>query len=667
MRTGQQNRKAGTAVAATLAALMVVASPATLATAKDGRAEPSAPAGSSIEGPVPPSPSARSAQPLVAPHSDAATRQVKNLPPSRATIARRRAAQDLRAKLRVSDTTIEVGTKVSFSTKGSRAERGLKRLTIRFGDGTQTSASRLGVTRKHAYAKPGAYTARLTVRDITGKVARTKQGIFVAKKQAGRGFGAEWPKAEDAVTIAAPTAPGATGAGSAPSSVDLRGSAVAVGNQGSLNSCVSWATGYAMMGWYYEKQTGREMTFAPMYVYSQTHGPLDANGQPAGSYAADALKVLKGQGVDTAAHYGSGWASDWRTQPNASQRTNAANFRITGWNTIFRNVQNSAAKVGPNATEIEALKARLAAGNPVAIAFRVRTSFLSYSGGWYDGSGALSNGLHEMLALGYDRRGLYVQNSWGTEKGVQGYVYMTWDAVERDVYEATFADGAVFSANASTDSIKPTITSFKKQFAVGYQGSNAQAPMTFSWSGTDNKGVKQYLLYYRVAGGEWTQLSVDPLQTKVTYNLSFGANYEFAVAAYDTAGNLSNWSLSGSFTPKNYDESVASYSGSWNYFTNSQYMNGRAAVTSQPGATMSVWVTARNFGLVGTRWAGAGAAQVYLDDVYQFTIDNYSSSTRYRDVVAWFNLSGSTQHKITLVAQGTAGRPPIDVDSILVS
>ena len=196
------------------------------------------------------------------------------------------------------------------------------------------------------------------------------------------------------------------------------------------------------MGWYYQQRYAQSVAFAPMYVYSQTYKGVGSDGLPNGSYAADALNVLQTQGVDTASHYGAGWASTWNVAPNSSQRANAANYRINGSDTIFRHGTNmSGASVGTSATEVEALKQRLAANQPVAIAFRVRTDFGTYNNGWYNGNGALTGTLHEMLAVGYDANGLYIQNSWGTATGVNGYVYMTWAAVQRDLYEAMFAHG----------------------------------------------------------------------------------------------------------------------------------------------------------------------------------------------------------------------------------
>ncbi|HRI97174.1 MAG TPA: C1 family peptidase [Nocardioides sp.] len=609
----------------------------------------------------------RISTPITADPGTAPGRQVATLPLGDATRAQLRAQRTLKAKLKVS-ARVEVGSAATFKTKGSKATRGLRSIKLSFGDGAKTRGHKLTLTRKHSYAKPGIYLAKLVVKDQTGKKAVAKKNVQVVDRAAPpNGFGALPPDPAQDVAANPDAAPGA-GAGS-PASVDLRGSTVPVQNQGQVNSCVSWTTAYAMMGWYYRQKYGQSAAFAPMYVYSQTYKGLDAYGNPNGSYATDALNVLKTQGVDTASHYGAGWAMTWNVQPNASQRANAANYRISGSDTIFRYSGSlGGATVGTTATDIEALKQRLASNNPVAIAFRVRTDFAGYNTGWYNGSGALTGGLHEMLAVGYDATGLYIQNSWGTGHGVSGYVYMTWAAVQRDLYEAMFAHGLVTSGGGGGgDAVKPTITSFSKQFGVGYIANNAQAPMTFTWGGTDNVGVTKYVLYYRTGASDWYELAIADNATSATYNLAFNNSYEFAVAAYDAAGNLSNWALSGLFTPANYQESVASYTAGWTAYDSANYMNGRLYETGTANAYMQVQVTATNFGLVSTKGSGAGRAYVYLDGAYQFTIDAYDASTSYRHVVAWMNFGSSSTHTIRVVNEGTSGRPYFDIDSILLS
>lgn len=605
---------------------------------------------------------------VAAPRSDDGFSRVARLPLGNDARAKLAAERMLKAKINASDTSPEAGIQTVFTTRGSKARRGLKVLEIRYGDGTRTSSRHLNISRGHTYAKVGSFTATLVVKDRAGKKAKAKRLIVVHPKPITPdeefGLGVEPPNPDDEVGIG-PGAP--TADVGSPGSADLRADAMPVQNQGSIGSCVSWAMAYAMMGWHYHHTYSQTVAFAPMYVFSQTYGGLDAKGQPTGSQPAAAYGVLQNQGVDTAANYGAGWASTWNVKPTAAQTANAANYRISGWGTIFRHTTNwTPTSVGTTSAEIEALKSRLSSGSPVAITFRIRQDFGTYASGWYGGAGALTGGLHEMLALGYNDTGLIIQNSWGTGKGVGGYVYMTWDAVQRDIYEATFANGLVNAASA-TDTVKPVMSALGANFAPGYVANNAQAPMTFTWGGTDNVGVTQYVLYYRAGGGDWAQLAIGNTQTTATYNLAFGTSYQFAVGAYDDAGNQSDWAMTASFTPANYTESVASYSSGWFSYNDAAYMNGTLYESSQANASMTVNITGTNFGLVSTQGTGGGRAFVYLDGVYQYTIDNYKATASNRTVVAWFNFGSFGSHTVKVVVEGTAGRPYVDIDSFLVS
>src|SRR4051794_13689136 len=72
-------------------------------------------------------------------------------------------------------------------------------------------------------------------------------------------------------TVAPKTPPAGAALAGLPSSVDLTANAVAVGDQGSVLSCVSWAVGHHMVGFYAKRAGLSDSQFAPMYVYSQTN------------------------------------------------------------------------------------------------------------------------------------------------------------------------------------------------------------------------------------------------------------------------------------------------------------------------------------------------------------------------------------------------------------
>ena len=213
-----------------------------------------------------------------------------------------------------------------------------------------------------------------------------------------------------------------------PASVDLRGSAVSVGDQGTVGSCVGWAIGRNMMGWWANKLGQPVTNFAPMYVYSQING-----GQDSGSNPVDALKLAVKQGVASWASYPSTQAAayTWWVQPTAAQRADAAKHKIFSYKTLFSLVRGNAGVSGQNA-----IKSSLASGVPVAIAFPTRYGFDHLTTGVDNDTTSSSRGGHEVLVVGYNSAGLIVQNQWGTGWGNAGYGVMGWNVVQKDVQEA---------------------------------------------------------------------------------------------------------------------------------------------------------------------------------------------------------------------------------------
>ena len=236
-----------------------------------------------------------------------------------------------------------------------------------------------------------------------------------------------------------------------PAAVDLSRFDPKVADQGMVNSCAAWAVGYGMLGWFAGSQGHTGAPFAPMYAYSQLTTPRDTGASP-----ASVLELLRTQGIDTTVKYGPGhggsyWSYfDWRHRPTIVEKAAAAPNRITGWVTLYNTFGS------PGATAVAKLKQTLASGRPVALTIGVFDRFE-----WATGSGVISSagnlgpmrGLHEVLAVGYDSRGVKIMNSWGTSWGNAGYGILDWNYVSRYSYEAETAAGFVTTTAAN----RPTI------------------------------------------------------------------------------------------------------------------------------------------------------------------------------------------------------------------
>lgn len=274
-----------------------------------------------------------------------------------------------------------------------------------------------------------------------------------------------------------------------PASVDLSRYATKVGDQGSVNSCVAWTVGYAMMGWFSNSQGHAGAPYAPMYTYSQVTG-----GRNVGTSPVSVLEVLRTQGIDTAAHYALHHVPatlDWRHAPSSAEHIKAATNKITGWTSLYNNDK------APGAPGVAAVKRTLASGRPVALGIAVYDRFenahgagaLVTSGG---NLGAL-RGYHEVLAVGYSSRGIRVQNSWGTGWGDKGFATLDWNYLAQHSFEAETMSGLatttgvnrpVIATVSATAGPVVTITGSKLKSAMITLGKVTIMPTAVGTTGT---------------------------------------------------------------------------------------------------------------------------------------------------------------------------------------
>ncbi|MBO5065322.1 MAG: peptidase C1 [Clostridia bacterium] len=207
-----------------------------------------------------------------------------------------------------------------------------------------------------------------------------------------------------------------------PTSVDNTSKFPTPGDQGQQNSCVGWALGYALKsnseylkrGW--TLSTNNHKT-SPGYIYNQIN-----NGTDGGARIFDALELMKTQGASTLAYYPYR-ESNYTIQPNPTQRANAGLYKISGFHTLMG---------------INDIKQRIAQSYGVVISIEVYPDFtyLSQSDSIYDDiSGTKKDLGHTICLIGYDDNigdngAFKFINSWGTDWGVNGYGWISYDTVK---------------------------------------------------------------------------------------------------------------------------------------------------------------------------------------------------------------------------------------------
>ncbi|MEV7595804.1 C1 family peptidase [Kitasatospora sp. NPDC089797] len=219
-----------------------------------------------------------------------------------------------------------------------------------------------------------------------------------------------------------------------PASVDLSGYLPMVGNQGQVGSCMAWALDYNAIGLVEAEQGIKGAPHAPMYTYAQI-----SQGHDGGSTAAQNLAIVTSQGLDTKADYWQG-DTDFTTQPDDNERANAANWKLSGYNTL-----------DTGTALVDEVKTALAQGQPVIFGFNVYKSFgqlqdpsLASSYSYYPTPEELAGqpiAGHGGAIVGYNDQGVKIANSWGSNWGDHGYYTVPWKFVTDQMREANAIGG----------------------------------------------------------------------------------------------------------------------------------------------------------------------------------------------------------------------------------
>ncbi|WP_432981067.1 IPT/TIG domain-containing protein [Dactylosporangium sp. CA-233914] len=287
--------------------------------------------------------------------------------------------------------------------------------------------------------------------------------------------------AAPATRVAASAGTGFRAMDALPDSASLVTDLPPVGDQGQISSCVAWTIAHTIMGYYAKRDGGTGAPYAPLYLYMRS---VAKGGAPTQGLNPDkTLQEATANGVDTQDDYVQGTAG-YRTAPTAAEIANAANYKLTGWTTLW-----AGDKQGDKAKA--AIKTALAGGSPVAIGIPVFKDFMYLKGDTlYNTLTGASLGGHMITAYAYDADGVWIRNQWGTGWGSNGDAHLSWSFVTTDVQAAYTVKGVKTPATATTPA--PAVTSLsatRGPVAGGTQvtltGANLSAATSVKFGGTE--------------------------------------------------------------------------------------------------------------------------------------------------------------------------------------
>ncbi|GBF51959.1 papain family cysteine protease [Leptospira ryugenii] len=285
-----------------------------------------------------------------------------------------------------------------------------------------------------------------------------------------------------------------------PSSIDLSSQMPPVGNQGQQNSCVAWASGYAIRS-FLAKNGGKvsnydppfvggggNNVFSPAFIYNQQNG-----GKDAGLYYYKTMDFLQKNGVVP-------WSSmpysdkDYKSQPSASAKQEALAYRIKSYTRL-------------NIKKPDEIKRVLAGGNVVLFGIIIDDAFYQLKAGEiYDKTGGQSYGGHAMTIVGYDDKkksksghvgAFKFQNSWGENWADKGFGWLSYNmlaAVGQEAYALVDDTKTNTSPTSNEVSLKPLSPPQQIKVSRGESDSN----IGLSWEQVP--GAISYLIQRREEG-----------------------------------------------------------------------------------------------------------------------------------------------------------------------
>jgi hypothetical protein len=208
--------------------------------------------------------------------------------------------------------------------------------------------------------------------------------------------------------------------------------------------------------------------------------------------------------------------------------------------------------------------------------------------------------------------------------------------------------------------------------AYGYALSGATAaPVRVAWAAATDptSAIAAYELEHSMDWGPWEPAgSAKGFETAAVRMVALSHSHRFRIRARDAAGNWSPWAEGPALRLGIVQDGSSSmrYSLGWYRYDSVYASGGTTRYTTRRGATVKLSMTARTFSIVAPVGPTRGTAAVYVDGVYQATITLYAKVAASRRIVWTKTFASDSPRTIEIRANGTYGRPRVDVDAILI-
>lgn len=236
-------------------------------------------------------------------------------------------------------------------------------------------------------------------------------------------------------------------------------------------------------------------------------------------------------------------------------------------------------------------------------------------------------------------------------------------------------DVRIYACSGGTDTTAPTVSAPDAVFrTVPLNSGTKPVNLRASFTAADSSGITDTTLQQSINGGTFSDMA---LATSTTTSRDFKATAsstttrQLRARATDGAANTSAFASGPVFKVRKHQDGSAAVvqSGAWSTSSNSNFYGGTARRAGTAGRSQSITRTATDLAIVSTLGPNRGKAAVYVDGLLQATIDLYSATTVYRQVVYAISFPTAGIHTIELRVLGTK-RPAssgtrVDLDAFL--
>ena len=221
------------------------------------------------------------------------------------------------------------------------------------------------------------------------------------------------------------------------------------------------------------------------------------------------------------------------------------------------------------------------------------------------------------------------------------------------------------------DTTPPVARPPSAAFVTGRQLSPSSVPLRVSWpAATDDRGVAGYELERRTGSAAWAAVPlVKVTDTSVSMMLAPGQTYRFRVRAVDKAGNVGAWAAAAAIRLNTVTETAPAVlrKGHWTIPRSPAYFGGRAISSQAASASARITFTGTQIAWVTSVGPTRGQARIYVDGVFQRTVDLRSATIAVRRIAYVRTWTSSGRHTLEVRIVGTSGRPRVDVDAFLTT